>query len=110
MTGCGVRAGATTLYQAVASKSGRPDSIMVGTSGSAGERFAPETASRRNLPAACSVLAVGTCATIMSIWFPTSASTPGPPPLNGMWVMSRPAELISMAPIRWLEEPVPAEP
>jgi len=37
--GFGTPAGATMHYHEVASNAGRPDSEMVGTSGSAGERF-----------------------------------------------------------------------
>jgi hypothetical protein len=49
MTFLGVPAGARMPYQVVTSKSGRPASAAVGTSGSAGERCGATTASARSL-------------------------------------------------------------
>ena len=43
-------AGPTTPYQTEASKPGKPDSAIVGTSGKIGERFSLSTASTRSAP------------------------------------------------------------
>jgi hypothetical protein len=57
MMGCGVPAGAAMPSQPIYSKSGRPDSATVGTSGSAASRVGLVTASARIFPA----LICGSC-------------------------------------------------
>ena len=48
--GLGVPAGATRPYQLLTSKPGRPASLKLGTSGTAGERACPDTASALSRP------------------------------------------------------------
>jgi len=56
--GLGVPLGATIANQELKKKSGRPDSLTVGTSGYCASRCGVDTASRRSLPAAISEVTV----------------------------------------------------
>ena len=74
---------ANTLQDLIAlgkSKPATPASAIVGTCGSAGERFAPDTARARRCPAFTIAATVGTCPIRTSICPATSAIIPGPPP------------------------------
>src|SRR6516225_11618737 len=82
---------------------------MVGTSGSAGERFLLETASASSFPSLTSGTAgavepkeIGVC--------PASVEPiAGPPPLYGTCTRSRPRETRNSSPTRWGGVPVPGE-
>ena len=88
----GVRAGANTLYHAITSYPGTPDSATVGISGAISARFALLTASARSLPLrACGRMPVITLK-VPCTSPPITAVTAGLPPLYGtcsrsIWVM-----------------------
>ena len=58
-----------------------PDSIIVGTSGAPGKRFAPVTASARRRPEATCEVTEGSVENIIGTWPPSRSVTAGPPPL-----------------------------
>ena len=81
MTGAGVPAGANRPTQKSASKPGKPDSLAVGTSGSAGERRGPEMESGRRRPARICVSAEVMPVNMKSVSPAAVATTPGVLPL-----------------------------
>ncbi len=81
ITPSGVPGGAITPHQVVMSKSLRPASATVGTSGSSGNRFGPVTASARDLPEVMKGSAAGMLSMIMVISPPASAISAWPLPL-----------------------------
>ena len=107
----GVPAGAIRPNQPTALYSGMPASAMVGTSGRAGERLSPPTASARTDPASMN-------GTMPAIGLKKNCVSPamvaviaGPPPRNGtctvMFLM--PASATNIATAKWLVEPGPPE-
>jgi hypothetical protein len=75
-----VPAGANSALKVSETKAGKPDSIMVGTSGSENQRSAPVTASAVNLPSLISG-STGASATEPTCTVPSStAMVAGPPP------------------------------
>ncbi len=64
---------------------------MVGTPGSAADRFWLPTASACSLPARTSGVCVEISEKMLSTWPATASTTAGPPPLYGTWVSFRPA-------------------
>src|SRR6266850_1736793 len=105
----GVPFGAIRPYQVPEKYSGMPDSATVGTSGSAGERVAPPTASARSLPER--TWGSGPCIGVkVHCASPeTTASTEAPAPLYGTCVARTSARLVRRRPARWLDEATPAE-
>src|SRR5262249_32261753 len=76
----GVPAGAKSALKVSETKPGKPDSIMVGTSGNENQRSAPVTASAVNLPSLISG-STGASATEPTSTVPSStAMVAGPPP------------------------------
>src|SRR5215472_4462154 len=96
----GVPAGANSALNVSETKPGKPDSIMVGTSGSENQRSAPVTASAVNLPSLISG-STGASATDPSSTVPSStAMVAGPPPRYGMCTISMPARSLSCSAVR----------
>ena len=77
----GVPAGTHSPYHDVTSKPARPDSIAVGMSGNAGERFAEVTTMGRTVPARICPAALPSASKTQSISPATSACVAGPVPL-----------------------------
>ena len=69
------------MYQAVTSKPGMPDSIIVGYSGACGERWADVTASAFRRPACTKGSDVLMVSNMMETWPPISAISAGALPL-----------------------------
>ena len=80
-TSFGVRFGAKMPNQTLVSKFSKPNSTMVGTSGSCLVRFAVVTASARSLPARISWFDEDTLSNIISIRPPMMSASAGPLPL-----------------------------
>src|SRR5262245_61884718 len=70
---------------------------MVGTSGSDGERCAPNDARARTLPALSCALAAAIDETSACELLPSTAVSAGPPPLVGRWRSWIPAALANRA-------------
>ena len=108
--GAGVPAGTHRPYHEVISKPARPDSIAVGISGNAGERFAEVTTMGRTVPARIWPTALPSASKTQSISPPMSACIAGPVPLYGTCVAFTPAAALKSSHERWREVPLPAEP
>ena len=109
-TVAGVPAGANTPYQVLTSKSLKPDSDTVGTSGMDELRLAEVTASGRSLPDLIWAMADGT-EDMSKSTLPDSASiSAGLEPLYGMWLSLMPAAFSNRSPARWMEVPLPGDP
>src|SRR6266404_2195842 len=91
MMGLGVAAGASTPYQTITSKPGRPDSATVGRSGISEERLKLVTASGLNRPALIMGSTAGMFAIIMVAWPLTRSVTAGAVPLYGTCTILMPA-------------------
>ncbi len=102
-------AGPTSPNHDEASKSGKPDSAMLGVSGNAAERPTLVTASTRSLPLRTCWIAEGIVANMKWICSPESRSFSATAPLYGTWVMSRLACRRISSPERWEEVPLPVE-
>ena len=87
MIASGVFAGANRANQDETSKSGNPDSIIVGMSGSAGLRVAVVTARAFILPALICGSAGGRLSNIRSTSFAISAMLAAAVPRYGIWTM-----------------------
>src|SRR5262245_1521480 len=99
--------GANSALNVPETKPGKPDSIMVGTSGSENQRSAPVTASAVNLPSLISG-STGASATDPSSTVPSStAMVAGPPPRYGMCTISMPARSLSCSAVRCDFVPAP---
>src|SRR5262249_651972 len=81
ITGPGVCAGASRPYQVEASYPGTADSAMVGSSGSAGERFALVTAIATTLRDFTCAIAAGMVANYSCTWPESTSTIGGPAPL-----------------------------
>ena len=106
----GVRAGACTPNQAVASKSGMPASAMVGTSGSEEERPAPLTASARSRPSRMWPMQEGMLSQPASRRPATASTSIGPAPRKGTCAMSVPERSFSISMVMCGEPPLPELP
>ena len=71
------------MYQALISKSFKPASIIVGTSGASGERFGLVTASAFSLPAFTCGSAVVIVSNMIGTWSPRMSFSAGALPLYG---------------------------
>src|SRR5262249_31009464 len=87
----GVPAGASKKCSVSSATSGKPASLKVGTSGRLTQRVWVATASPRITPACTCACAPGNAVSSKSTVPVSSACVAGPPPLNGMLVMSTPA-------------------
>ena len=76
-----VPAGASSAYHDTASKPGKPDSAIVGTSGKSGVRFALATPRARSFPAWMCGSAADDCANMNAIWPPSRSRSAGAVPL-----------------------------
>ena len=94
-TGRGTAACESQPNQAPDSKPGSPDSDIVGTSGSVGERSRPPKASAFTRP--CRIKGRAGCRPVMEneIWFPIRALRMSGPPLYGTCVTLMPASALS---------------
>ncbi|MNS53027.1 hypothetical protein D3C72_857700 [compost metagenome] len=81
ITGAGVLAGATMPNMELTSKSFRPASAAVGTSGNASTRAGVVTANARSLPALMLPCAAGTVSIMLNTWPPIRSVMAGPLPL-----------------------------
>ena len=70
---------------------------MVGTSGSDVERWSPNQASGRSLPALICAMAAATEETSTCALLPSIAVSAGPPPLVGRWRIWMPAAFMNSA-------------
>src|SRR5215813_8768173 len=86
----GVFAGAKYAIQDAFSKSGKPDSASVGTSGSTAIRLWLATAMTRSEPCLIRGNAVGTVVVVRSTCWPATAVTGAAPPWYGTCVASKP--------------------
>ncbi len=109
-TSGGVPLGADTPNQIVTSKSGSPDSAMVGIWGRASERWAPVRAIGLTLPEAINWTWLATVSNNMEMRPPNRSVNAAPVPLYGTCVISMPAIDLNNSPLRWFELPLPAEP
>src|SRR5262245_46621289 len=80
-----VPAGTNTPIHASPLMSGKPASAKVGTSGSAGERVLPDTASARSLPSLTNGAAGGNPPNEIGVCPATAEPIAKPPLLNGTW-------------------------
>jgi len=103
----GVWAGTNQPCQLEDSKPASPLSATVGTSGSAGERLAPATASARSVPAAtCGrAVAIGAIATWISLVM-RAGKIPASP-LYGIGCISMPAAVLNISIVRCSGLPTP---
>jgi len=76
-------AGPSSPYQVSTSKPLSPDSSMVGTSGTAAERFSPDMASARSRPDCTCGMAGSMALNIMVTWPPSRSAVAGAAPLYG---------------------------
>src|SRR6186713_1057000 len=106
----GVPAGANNPYQLAASYPGRPDSLSVGTSGSAELRCKVETASAFMRPLLICASAAGTDEKIMLTSPPINPITDGALPLYGTWIIWMPVMTCSSSISRCVMLPTPPEP
>ena len=67
-------------YQPLITKVRKPDSCMVGTSGSSDERLAPVTASGVTLPSFACTAITGMASNIASMWPPSRSLSAGAAP------------------------------
>ena len=81
ITGLGVRAGASRPTQELISKSFRPASMKVGTSGNEGARWRDVTATALIWPPLTKGMAPATAANVTGSAPPTTSATACPPPL-----------------------------
>ena len=86
--GFGVPAGATSPFKSSDSWPGKPDSVVVGTSGKSGERLALVTASARSLPSLIRAAAGGSAMKAIGVWLPSVELISGAAPWNGTRTMS----------------------
>src|SRR5450755_3314564 len=110
MIGRGVLAGASSPYQLLASKPGRPDSAMVGMLGINAERLMVVTAMPLILPPLVCGTALAAVANTSCTCPPTRSIIAGPPPLYGICVILIPAMLLNNSPARCPVPPTPDEP
>src|SRR5215472_1825930 len=106
MMSLGVPAGANRPLMVSASWSGTPASAMVGTSGSAAERFAAVTASARRLPSLMLAIAGGNAVNAIGVWPASVEFTASEAPLNGTVTRSSPYWSFSSSPDRCGVDPV----
>ena len=105
----GVLIGTLTPFQPTISISGKPPSVIVGTSGTAGERLGLVMPSARNLPlCTCGTAACATTNIICTCPASTSV-TAGATPLYGTCTMLIPADSLKSSAASWVVVPVPAE-
>src|SRR3984893_902677 len=81
-------AGPSTPHQTPVSNPGRPDSAIVGTFGTTGERIAVVTPSGRTVPAVTCAIDSGMLLKVIGMWPPIRSVSAGAPPLYGTGVMS----------------------
>src|SRR3546814_7107165 len=96
-------------YQPFTTRPGTPDSGMVGTSVSRGERASLVTARALSLPAFTCGRDVEMLSNINDTSPASKATTAGPLPLYGTCSMSMPVAFLNISADRWLVLPGPAE-
>ena len=106
MISFGVPAGATMPVSVSLSSPGTPASAMVGTSGSAGERWALITASARSLPSLMVLMAGGSAVNAIGVWPPMVEWIASAAPLNGTVTRSSSKSCLNSSPERCGVEPV----
>ena len=101
----GVPAGAITPKNPIISNPGRPDSAIVGTLATTGERFKPVWASIRSLPACTNPIDAVMFENIIGRWPAMTSMSAGPSPLNGTctslsraWVASSSPDMCGVVP------------
>jgi hypothetical protein len=108
ITGCGVPGEVTMPSHDWASTPGSVSAI-VGTSGNPGARDAVDSASGRIRPDLICTLENVIVSIITSIRPARSSVNAGAAPLNGTWIISVPASMLSHSPRRWCRLPTPAD-
>ena len=109
-TSRGVLAGAPAACQDVTTRSEKPASAIVGTSGSWAARVFAVTASARILPALSWVATVPRFWNDASTCPPSRSVTTAAPPLYGTWMPLVPVIWAKSSKVRWSDDPVPLEP
>src|SRR5262249_29451814 len=99
-------AGATMPVSVSLSRSGTPASMLVGRSGSDGERLVLSTAMPRSLPSLMLLIAGGSAGNAIGVWPPMVEFAPGAAPLNGTVTRSSPYFCLNSSPARCGVEPV----
>src|SRR5437588_5296164 len=89
MMSVGVPAGATMPVNVSLSRSGTPASVLVCTSGNAGERLTLSTASARNFPSLTLDMAGGSAVNAIGVWPPIVELIASAALLNGTVIRSR---------------------
>ena len=107
MIDCGVPAGASSAIHEPDSPPGTPASAMVGTSGSAGFRFACVTARPFSFPDLMWPEPSSTEANSRSTWPAIRSIIAGPPPLYGTCVIFVPVSSWNSSAVRCGEPPLP---
>ena len=111
MTAVGVRAGANMPYQPPSSTTpSTPASAMVGTSGSAAQRFPPAKAIGRSLPARMCGIESGGVTNIIWMCPPIRSEMAGPAPLYGACATLMPAREVNSSVARCSALPKPGVP
>src|SRR5262249_48249978 len=103
----GVPAGAKSALKVSETKPGKPDSIMVDTSGNENQRSAPVTASAVNLPSLISGSTGASAAEPASPAASSTATVAGPPPGVGEEHHAVPADHLGCAAVRCDLVPAP---
>ena len=102
----GVPAGATMPVNVSLSRSGTPASVLVGTSGNAGERLTLSTASARNFPSLTLDMAGGSAVNAIGVWPLIVELIASAALLNGTVTRSRWYCCLNNSPARCGVEPV----
>ena len=96
----GLFAGMYSAYQEVTSRSGTPDSAIVGSSVAVANRFFDVTARPRTWPALIAVSSVPAVLNMQSTRAAIKSVNAGPPPRYGTWRISIPARRANSTPVR----------
>src|ERR1700687_3011591 len=104
-----VPAGASTPNHDGTSNPGKPDSAIVGTCGTAGDRVLFATASTRSLPAFADGMTAASPPNETATWPPSRSLIAAPLPLYGTCTMSIFAMMLNSAPARCDGAPMPAD-
>src|SRR5262245_31647226 len=107
--GRGVPVGARRPNHDMTSNPASPASAIVGTSGSAPERFGAATPSAFNLPLLMLGWTEPTVLKSIETSPPTAAAVAGGPPLYGTWTMLMPVMDFNNSPHSWCVLPLPAD-